>query len=153
MSFDWESYLLLAEHLNDAAQELEGDANQEDLREAYLRSALSRFYYGVFCIAKNVLDDYVPVPKKNIHKFVICEYTTSPDSQVSKVGENLKRLMHKRGQADYENEIDIRERDTYQSDFDAINATNKKARKLVQQIKMLKSDGSMSSLTFSEGRC
>jgi len=41
MSFDWLGYIRLAENLSD------------ELDESSLRSAVSRAYYGVFCIARN----------------------------------------------------------------------------------------------------
>jgi hypothetical protein len=104
-------------------------------------------------VARNILSDYVTIPKKDTHKFVICEYSTASDSEVGKVGENLKRLWRKRKMADYDNEIDIREGGRYQSDFDAVDATNKKARKIIQQIRTLKSDGFISASTFSEEHC
>ena len=49
MTFDWVDYLILAKTLQTNAK------NQNSLREAMLRSAISRAYYSVFNIAKNYL--------------------------------------------------------------------------------------------------
>jgi len=48
MSFDWRTYLQLADAL---IKHQTATVPQE----AYLRSAISRSYYGVFCIARNFL--------------------------------------------------------------------------------------------------
>jgi hypothetical protein len=45
MSFDWKLYVQLAVDFY----------RSEALKEAYFRSAISRAYYGVFCIARNFL--------------------------------------------------------------------------------------------------
>jgi uncharacterized protein (UPF0332 family) len=48
MSFDWKLYVQLAVELIDFHQ-------REALKGACFRSAISRAYYGVFCIARNFL--------------------------------------------------------------------------------------------------
>jgi len=153
MTFDWECYLSLSEAMMDKAEELKGDATQECLREAYLRSALSRFYYGVYGIAENILSRYIPKP--HTHAFVFCEYESSPYKPVKKVGENLKRLWKYRKKADYDEEI----KDSHdeimdiEAVLDAADKANKKARNTVKQIKELESDGFLTSSTFSKERC
>lgn len=43
MSFKWELYIRLADELISCQEKV-------DLREAYLRSAMSRSYYGIFAV-------------------------------------------------------------------------------------------------------
>lgn len=155
MDFNWECYLLLGEVMRDKAEELKGDIKQECLREACLRSALSRFYYGIYKMAENILSYYVPIPDKDTHAFVRCEYLTAPDKPVKKVGENLKRLWKCRIKADYDNEIkDWHEEVMNIEDIvSAVDKANKKARNTEKQIKQLNSDGFLTASTFSEERC
>ncbi len=73
MSFDWKSYIQLAE-------ELINHQRTPSLQEAYLRSAISRSYYGVFCIARNLLiHKGISIPKVDTHKFVRDKYWKSPN--------------------------------------------------------------------------
>ena len=154
MGFNWECYISLAEMMENIAEELKGDTEQECMREACLRSALSRFYYGVFGIAENILSRYIRVPLIDTHKFVICEYETAPDPQVQKVGENLKRLWGKRKKADYHDEMKDGDKAMDIEDIaDVVKRANKKASKTVKLIKELKSGGFISSSTFAEDRC
>ena len=64
MSFSWESYIQLGDELVSSKQE-------SDLQEACLRSAISRCYYGIFCIARNhLIAKDVPIPRIDTHRFV-----------------------------------------------------------------------------------
>lgn len=148
MDFNWECYLSLAEALMNTAKELEGNTNtnQACLREAYLRSALSRFYYGVFCVAHNLLSKYVQIPRKDTHNFVICMYSTASDPQVQKIGNNLKRLWGTRKQADYDDEMKAgRDKIMSIKDIaDEVDKANQKARNTMKQIKNLQSDALLS---------
>lgn len=98
--FDWNQYLLLAEKLFYLRENEEFNG----LKEACLRSALSRAYYAVFCIARNYLIDKngVRIPKEDTHKFVHMRYVNSLTKEEKKVGENLKQLWKKRKKADYD---------------------------------------------------
>ena len=101
MSFDWESYIQLADELLSYQQE-------SDLQEAYLRSAMSRCYYGIFCIARNYLiAKNVPIPRIDTHKFVRDSYQKSSSNVERKIADNLRRLWVARKDADYENEASI----------------------------------------------
>jgi len=101
MSFDWSLYIKLAEELITYAQ-------TGKLEEASLRSAISRAYYGVFCIARNFLRSKGEIiPKVDTHKFVREHYEGSSDERERKIGENLARLWKNRKDSDYEDTADI----------------------------------------------
>lgn len=101
MIFDWNLYLQLAE-------ELISHQKTGDLREAYLRSAISRSYYGVFCIARNFLvNKGTTIPKVDTHKFVRDTYWKSPNREEKKIGKSLHNLWLDRKDADYENNAHI----------------------------------------------
>ncbi|MEG4171823.1 MULTISPECIES: hypothetical protein [unclassified Microcoleus] len=56
MKFDWEEYFNLAKEL------------AETTEEAKLRSAVSRAYYSVFCLARNYLRDIQQDPRLSRNK-------------------------------------------------------------------------------------
>ncbi len=88
MSFDWQDYVALAQELADRPE------------EACLRSAVSRAYYGVFCIARNLkgLKEHTP---KNLHWSVIEEYRNSSNREDREIGSILDKLRRARNHADY----------------------------------------------------
>ena len=101
MSFNWELYIQLADELVSYQQEL-------DLQEAYLRSAMSRCYYGIFCIARNhLIAKKISIPKVDTHKFVRESYQRSSSNVEKKIAKNLRRLWKERKDADYEGEASI----------------------------------------------
>jgi len=101
MSFDWKLYVQLAEELIDFYR-------SEALKEAYFRSAISRAYYGVFCIARNFLKSKgKTIPPIDTHKFVREQFKRSSDMIERKIGENLARLWKERKDSDYEDTADI----------------------------------------------
>lgn len=102
MSFDWRLYIQLADKLIN-------NQRTAGLQEAYLRSAISRSYYGVFCIARNFLINNrgVTIPKTDTHKFVREEYMRSKNKAESKIGEDLKDLLKERKESDYEDKIKV----------------------------------------------
>jgi uncharacterized protein (UPF0332 family) len=91
MTFDWTEYLKLANEL----------AKRND--EASLRSSISRAYYGVFCIARNILG-YKNYRGKDVHQKVISELKQNKDRLLRKSGWNLDELRRKRNDADYQEE-------------------------------------------------
>ncbi|MCW6051502.1 HEPN domain-containing protein [Lyngbya sp. CCAP 1446/10] len=103
MKFDWSEYLNLAQELA---------ANTE---ESKLRSAISRAYYSVFCLARNYLRDIEQDPRLsrnktydiNDHQYVAEEfiYNRSKSQKITEIGRNLTRLRKIRNQADYEDTI------------------------------------------------
>jgi uncharacterized protein (UPF0332 family) len=91
--FDWLLYLDVADHL--AGREGEG----------YMRSAVSRAYYGVFCSARDALErlDSVRFPKaQNVHREVIHALKTHRVRELARSGMNLDRLRRERNAADYD---------------------------------------------------
>lgn len=101
MSFDWRSYIQLADDLI-SYQRI------PDIQEAYLRSAISRSYYGAFCIVRNLLISRgVVIPRTDTHKFVRTEYQTSPNRTEKEIGNNLHRLWRERLVADYEDRAHV----------------------------------------------
>jgi uncharacterized protein (UPF0332 family) len=101
MSFEWADYL-------DLARELAGQPTAHSILEAKLRSAISRAYYAAFCKARNHLRDkqgfFIP-PTGEAHKIVWRRFRNSPDKSRKRIGENLRRLLHDRRQADYEDVV------------------------------------------------
>lgn len=96
MSFDWKLYV-------DLSAELINHQRTPLLKDAYLRSAVSRSYYGVFCIARNLLiPKTVFFPQKDIHKFVREQYNNSITRKEKVIGVKLGRLWTERKAADYE---------------------------------------------------
>jgi len=101
MSFDWRSYIFLAEELLDLSQ-------KGRLEEACLRSATSRSYYGIFCIARNFLKKKgINIRPIDTHKFVREQYMNSSIIIERKIGEDLKRLWRQRIESDYEDIANI----------------------------------------------
>jgi len=104
MSFDWQSYISLAKELIKHSSLYQNDSMQE----ACYRSAISRSYYGVFCIARNFLKKKgISIPKTDTHKFVREKYMNSSIKIEKKIGENLGRLWRERKVSDYEDTADI----------------------------------------------
>ncbi|MCC3418641.1 MAG: HEPN domain-containing protein [Microcoleus sp. PH2017_29_MFU_D_A] len=103
MKFDWSEYLNLAQELA---------ASNE---ESKLRSAVSRAYYSVFCLARNYLRDIEQDPRLsrnktydiNDHQYVAEEfiYNRAKSQKITEIGRNLTRLRKIRNQADYEDTI------------------------------------------------
>ena len=101
MSFDWKLYVQLAD-------ELITYQRTPSFQEAYLRTAISRSYYGVFCVARNFLiGKNVSVPRVDTHKFVREQYQNSQNKLERKIGDSLNRLWRRRKIADYEDKTII----------------------------------------------
>lgn len=94
MAFDWLDYLELAKEM----------AARKD--EACLRTAVSRAYYGVFCLARD-RSSFWNYTDGDVHKKVIMEYKNSKDSKEKHVGTLLGELREKRNNADYQAEKNI----------------------------------------------
>jgi len=97
MSFDWKEYVKLAEELS------------ENQNEAHLRSAISRAYYGVFCISRNkkAFKNYKLKKGENIHWMVINAYKNSPNYNDELAGKYLDELRKNRNNADYDEDKNI----------------------------------------------
>ncbi|MCK4418509.1 HEPN domain-containing protein [Candidatus Aerophobetes bacterium] len=101
MSFDWRLYIKLADELINLQRD-------KSLAESYWRSAISRAYYGVFCLSRNfLLSKRITIPRKNVHWFVIDRYKRSFDQNKKKIGIELDRLKKDRIDADYKDRISI----------------------------------------------
>lgn len=100
MSFDWSQYFNLA-------RELAGQTTPPAGQEARLRSALSRAYYAVFCLARNHLRDRegLSIPRDRVHSYVIDHFKTSADPARSQLGHDLDRLRWDRNKADYHDDL------------------------------------------------
>lgn len=94
MSFDWRLYIQLADELISSRQ-------NTNLNDAYIRTALSRSYYGVYGIASNFIQTKFSLPSFNIHKFVIQKFESSSNYQERLIGSNLSKLWRRRKKADY----------------------------------------------------
>jgi uncharacterized protein (UPF0332 family) len=102
MSFDLKEYLVLAEEIIKLKQACKGEDN------AYLRCSLSRAYYSVFCIARNMkgewLRNYKPTEEegyKSIHTKVLETYRDSEQQFDNDIYEHLRWLKTWRENADY----------------------------------------------------
>ncbi len=89
MSFNWRDYVSLAEELSNRTE------------ESYLRSSISRAYYGVFCIARD-RKGYKKYPSSDVHWKVINEYKNSGDKTEQDIGRVLDKLRKSRNDADYD---------------------------------------------------
>lgn len=97
------------------ADELINYQKTPSLQEAYFRSAISRSYYGAFCIARNLLTGKgITIPRTNTHKFVRAEYQKSSSRTEKEIGDALRRLWRERKGADYEDmaAVDIKRAST-----------------------------------------
>lgn len=111
MIFDWQDYLAVARSLYH--QSLQPDNAHA---EAHARSAISRAYYGAFCLARNYLRDtendlrlqkgkqYTTVQAESSeHEYVIREFKnrSRTNKAFNRIAENLRRLRDERNTADY----------------------------------------------------
>ncbi|HPB34258.1 MAG TPA: DNA-binding protein, partial [Caldisericia bacterium] len=87
MSFNWEKFVVLAEKLHTQKSE-----------ECY-RTAISRAYYGVFCILRD-LKGYDKYTKGDVHSKIIEVYKKSNDSREKWIGKILDDLRNMRNTAD-----------------------------------------------------
>ncbi len=107
MKFDWSGYFDLANELA-----LINTSDSAKIREAKLRSAISRAYYAAFCLARNYLRDYLNDPRLskariddfNEHQYVAEEFKIfdSRNKKMIEIGKNLSRLRALRNKADYD---------------------------------------------------
>lgn len=118
MNFGWKLYVELSE-------ELIKHQKTPSLHDAYLRSAISRSYYGVFCIARNLLiPKTVFFPKEDIHKFVREQFNHAVSRKEKQIGTKLGRLWTERKAADYDEDEtfnDERAKTSYKMAVDTLN--------------------------------
>jgi len=94
MSFEWKKYIELAEKI----------VKNND-KEEYLRTAVSRAYYGIFCIARDKKG--LTNQSSTIHKRVKDAYLNSNLNSEQEIGRILNLLRRNRNNADYDNTVTI----------------------------------------------
>lgn len=123
MSFEWTSYIQLAD-------ELISYQRTPNLQEAYFRSAISRSYYGVFCIARNFLViRRVPIPKVDTHKHVRDKYWKSANRAEKKIGKDMLDLWRERKDADYEDGATI--------DINRARTAHEMAKRILERLRSI----------------
>ena len=102
MTFCWKDYIDLSKELIKLAQ-------NNPMEKAFLRTSISRAYYGVFCLARNYLRDIknIQIRPQNTHEFVINKFKFSPDLKESYIGNFLASLRDERNLADYEDSYQV----------------------------------------------
>lgn len=96
MSFDWSTYLELADELAMRSE------------ESCQRSAISRAYYAAFCSAREKLEDEGKLSRTGggqDHIRVWNSFQTSGEKTRRRIGQFGNSLKRMRGKADYEDEI------------------------------------------------
>lgn len=100
MMFDWIKFVMLARILL--------DSNDEE----YIRSGISRYYYGAFGVIRRYLINvkgkyYLKSQSSDVHKDIIDELRLSRDTTENKLSELFNKLRKARNEADYDGELDI----------------------------------------------
>lgn len=96
--FDWGEFISLAQNLL--------KINRPVSEEAACRAAISRSYYGAFCLARNFAEDNDHVTfdsSSKVHIIIQEHYANETDTAKQKIGEDLRRLRLARNIADYDN--------------------------------------------------
>jgi len=102
-SFNWSHYYDLAKKLTETDKSL---CN----KEALTRSAISRAYFGAFCLARNLAIDRgwvrnIPESGK-AHKIVKNYFYNNKNRKKYLIGANLDKLRNDRNEADYKNKCE-----------------------------------------------
>jgi len=98
MGFEWKLYVAVSRFLN-------SQADKSENREALLRSALSRAYYGAFCYSRNYARDWLgfnPRYDAEDHGRLRAHLKKSKRWRVS---EKLERLRDWRNECDYQDQL------------------------------------------------
>ncbi|MBU0700611.1 HEPN domain-containing protein [bacterium] len=124
MSFDWRQYVQLA-------GELINCPDTSPIKEAYFRCAVSRAYYGMFCMLRDFWESQngCIYETGSIHRFVINKYKESNKSDERKIGADIDRLRHSRIAADYKSDVRI--------DYNDAAKAYKKSKQLLKQLEEL----------------
>jgi len=100
MSFNWSSYLELADFILNKIDDFPDD-------EAVCRSVISRAYYAMFCLARNYVRDTDNHEfHGNDHKKLQVYLKGDPDKIRKKLGHQLEALHQERIKADYYDSLD-----------------------------------------------
>lgn len=105
MNFDGKKFLKVGYHLENYSKE-----------EEYQRSAIGRYYYASFLIARNFYERSLnkKLPRFEAHKKLINYFKFSKIEDKKEIGKKLEILRTSRNDADYIN-IDINEEDVENS--------------------------------------
>lgn len=98
--FDWVKFIILTKMLS------------KSLNEESIRSAISRFYYGVFGVVRRYLirvehKYYLARRYGNIHKELSDEIRNSNNSTLKEIYKIFHKLRVARNRADYDGEYDV----------------------------------------------
>ena len=98
--FDWMKFVILALVL----------LNSDD--EEYVRSGISRYYYGVFGIIRRYLINvkgkyYLKSQSSDVHKNIFIELQSSDDTTENEISDLFNKLRKVRSEADYNAEVNI----------------------------------------------
>lgn len=104
MDFKWEYFLQLAEEL---IQKVDSkDKNVDDnLKQAYLRTSISRTYYAVFNLLRQVYqknDQKLRDAKWEAHNILIKKLKESKENIELYIGDLLKDIRFRRNKSDYD---------------------------------------------------
>ena len=96
--FDWMKFVILAL------------LNSDD--EEYVRSGISRYYYGVFGIIRRYLINvkgkyYLKSQSSDVHKNIFIEHQSSDDTTENEISDLFNKLRKVRNEADYNAEVNI----------------------------------------------
>jgi len=120
MGFDWKLFIQLVD-------EFITHKRKTQLEEAYLRTALSRSYYGVFGIAYNDRKSRgIPVESDSKHLMVRNCYAYSSSKEEKQISSYLNRLWRLRVEADYKENAKIT--------LDNVKIAQETARKAIESI-------------------
>lgn len=115
-NFDWSSYIDLAQALDEQA----GKETDPQKQEALFRAAISRAYYGAWCLARNRLKSEAnivircqrlhisPIKCLRDHGCVVNYYQTSVHAAWLQIGQTLQNMMDSRKWADYDDSPEVR---------------------------------------------
>ncbi len=120
MGFDWKLFIQLVD-------EFITHKRKKQLEEAYLRTALSRSYYGVFGIAYNERKSRgIPLESHSKHLMVRNSYAYSSSKEEKQISSYLNRLWRLRVEADYKENAKIT--------LDNVKIAQETARKAIEGI-------------------
>lgn len=78
MSFNWKVFINLAEYLI--------KNHNPDMNEGWIRTSISRSYYGTYGIASELIKSKgIRLPREKTHKFVSGKYTISGNNKQKKL--------------------------------------------------------------------
>jgi len=140
MNFCWNDYINLAEKL------IKYSKDNKEIVEAFLRTSISRSYYGIYCSAKKYLisvygnsvlqKDYNSDVRDEDNKNKITEhmiiqniYINSDEDLKKEIGEHLKNLRINRNKSDYYEDYNININNTI-----LLNISAKKAMTCLKKL-------------------